>query len=1076
MRFKVRCIVGCWRHKPWLPSRAGAPSRNHVTHVTVIAFESASLVDRKDADFLTALVESGSLDAAQCRRIEELLPQRGSDTHTSRTGFLEALRSLKFIHENAGASVPALDSYWEVIESHTDSQVRCLLSRDVAEAMSILAACDRRCPELVRLLHQHCRRLIRSFTAEDVSLVARAVGDMGWRSRRTTSALRDRFVSLLHSPDLAPTVGPGHLAAMVGMYPRLELTWRMGKNESKELELWKAVAVAVPPRKDRTSPREFTVILNSFASMDLSFSAIHKNVDRMFEICATQLLPMIELGGTVNGESFLPRDFALIANAYAKVRAGPYVLPLLQIIGTKSVAQMDSFNHQDVANILNAFAKLDVMDSSLFEAAALAVLRSPEGCNTQDLANIAHAYARQHFKHIAVFNCIADMSVRLMDKFKPLHLGALAYAFGRVRVCHKTFVSRLRDEVIYRGTVGKTAQSINDMHYFGLRSIEQLSNGFSSLQMHDQRLFFVIFDMARQRTLEAAKSLRGRGDTSRAQQAHNRLNLAKTVKVASLDRGVELPEGRGLSTLLAAFANSRADFRTLLQWAPRQIAELQGQFSTQDLASIFNSCTRLGLVDRELYKGLLGHAAPRIPQMTPKVVAILVRGMAKAKVFKRTFMREAVKTVSPRLGDLGVVDVGCLLVGCAEMSYRDERFLRLLAAVVRAKAEEMSPSQLATAFYSFSQMRILHPKWFDEILFELFKRQHELTEKLSTNVLYGMVLIAAVERHHAADCQQLMPGSFETLSLYPFDKHHGIAACMLEVTNKSRRNLIYPAVFQLQTTELFLRLVVPEVYRNLRQELKLLLAKARKVNLAVDDYMQNSSRMHRKISKWFTRVGLHHRSEVLLGPFFLDMVIGERFIVEIDGPSHFYRDTNSRTASALLKTIVLTAMGFRVKHLPYQEWNQCGTPEKRTLYCSSFWRDVLATDDQERTLQQLPLVDIVEMVMSSQRGDVAALGEDEPAFYTEEGLPGTEDVEPPQRAGHNPEAEKVGTNAEAAAGQAAGDAGDAGAERGKAVLRALMPRHKRRAITHSRDAGSAQRAAEEDTDESEEEGEGMGAS
>ena len=46
----------------------------------------------------------------------------------------------------------------------------------------------------------------------------------------------------------------------------------------------------------------------------------------------------------------------------------------------------------------------------------------------------------------------------------------------------------------------------------------------------------------------------------------------------------------------------------------------------------------------------------------------------------------------------------------------------------------------------------------------------------------------------------------------------------------------------------------------------------RRVSLRVDDYMAQSSRTHRMISGYFTRVGLHHRNEVQLGPFMIDIV------------------------------------------------------------------------------------------------------------------------------------------------------------------------------------------------------------
>merc|ERR1712048_518089 len=99
----------------------------------------------------------------------------------------------------------------------------------------------------------------------------------------------------------------------------------------------------------------------------------------------------------------------------------------------------------------------------------------------------------------------------------------------------------------------------------------------------------------------------------------------------------------------------------------------------------------------------------------------------------------------------------------------------------------------------------------------------------------------------------------------------------------------YQSIFQLQIVDLFLKfLCVPEIYReHICFEGKSLMIKARQVNLVVDDFMSKSSKMHRGFSSYLQRVGLQHRSEVCLGPFMLDVVIGDRFVIEVDGPSHF---------------------------------------------------------------------------------------------------------------------------------------------------------------------------------------------
>ncbi|CAE7241350.1 AL1 [Symbiodinium pilosum] len=696
-------------------------------------------------------------------------------------------------------------------------------------------------------------------------------------------------------------------------------------------------------------------------------------------------------------DPFLPRELSMVSNAFAKIRAGPWAMPLLKAISARTMPQIDSYNEQDISNTLNAFAQLRARDPVLFDGAAIALLNNISSFAPQGLSLVAHAYAKLQFKHDALLDKIAATSIRLMDRFKPVHLGNLGYAFGRLQIQNKQLTLCLADEVIYRGTIGKSLQHTSDLYRFPLSPLERLAQAFARLSVQDQRLYFVLFDMTRQRVREFVGREEMKDKTGELPGAPTTAD--EPGFVVAPDGHVPSLSGHGLCILLSAFARSQSNFHSLVRWVPRQVTALQGQCSTFQLCNIFNSCSRLGIVNSPMYTELLSFAKSRVPQMSPRALAMLLRGMARAKVSDRNVIRSAVKVISAKLVELDVVDACALFVGCAEMNYRDARFIRLLASVVRARLSEISGSQLTTAFACYAHLRIQHYSWFDAILFELFQRQHELSEKDASNIAYGMLLLGAVGWHEQLARKEDAP-------CYPFDTHSGVLYSMLAISNEHRKELNYPAIYQLQIVELYLRLLEPSVYDSMRQELKSFLAKSRKVNVVVDDYMQNSSRLHRRISQWFTRVGLHHRSEVFLGPFMLDMVIGDRVVVEIDGPSHFYRDTNTRTASSLLKHILLSAMGFHVRHLPYQEWQQCGTAVKRTMYCSAFWKDVMSasglTDPAGSSDARVPeLVDILDLVLNWQSGQgphpsVALMGRQLEPKRCEQGLPAFYDVDASQ--------------------------------------------------------------------------------
>lgn len=1001
----------CLGQKVW-----GSPlrwrQRWHVTHVTVIPLDSPTVAkeDGKLAELRRTALKS-EVDAAVLEEMLKNLPSNDTQ-QMSRSDFLNALRSLHWFHTEANISTTDLNEFWAKVEDISSEQVELFLPCHLAEILSLLSDCQRPSTELIRFLNRRSRRLYRSFDAPEIGMIIRAYGKLDFKSLETIRVLGSRLAGLLQDPEQRDTVKGSDIVSLVATYARLQISWKKSRKVDQELKMWKALAVALPRMLPEMTPREISYILNGFARLDFSNSSIHSNVSQMFSATANHLVPRIALN---SNREFPPRDLGLISNAFAKISAQTStVSPLLKAVASAAVDQIENCNPLDLAQLLNAFAKLQVRDPPFYEAAAPEVMSKISDFDPQGISQTAHAYGKQQVVHHALFEKIADVSMRIMDRFLPKHLSNIAYGFGRLQVRHKKLLQSLSDEIIYRGTIGKTLQNASDLYFFQLRDLELLSQAFSRLAVFDQRLYFVIFDMTRQRVREFTRRVK---DTEAEQDVnasvHSVIDKSRVAAMAGRGEEIKMLTGSGLSALLMAFAKSKADFHSLIRWVPHQVTSLEGQYSTVQLVQIFNACTRLGVKHAPMYSDLLSFAKHRIPQMSPRDLAMLMASMPKAKISNRNIIRNAIKVLSARIGDLNMLDISAALVGCCELNYRDERFLRLLASIIRTRMHEMSGSQLATAFTSYAQMRVEHPAWFDTVLFELFQRQSELREKDATNIAYAMLLLAAVERHAAEMAK-------EVVKVSPLDSHRGLLYSMLTISNEHRSDLNYPAIYQLQIIELYLRLLAPAVYEDLRQELKILLAKARKVSVIVDDYMQNSSRLHRRISQWFMRVGLEHRSEVFVGPFMLDMLIGERVVVEVDGPSHFYRETNTRTASSLLKVLMLRAMGFRVKHLPYQEWQQCGTAVKRTMYCSAFWKDVIAEENKSELHPRLPeLVDILDIVTSWQVGEgphpSAALLRKEkpqaqslPAFYLEDGLVDHED-QPQSAESFDIDSERIGS-------------------------------------------------------------------
>eukprot|EP00928_Gymnodinium_smaydae_P029309 TRINITY_DN22104_c0_g2_i1.p2 TRINITY_DN22104_c0_g2~~TRINITY_DN22104_c0_g2_i1.p2 ORF type:complete len:203 (+),score=39.02 TRINITY_DN22104_c0_g2_i1:1045-1653(+) len=81
-----------------------------------------------------------------------------------------------------------------------------------------------------------------------------------------------------------------------------------------------------------------------------------------------------------------------------------------------------------------------------------------------------------------------------------------------------------------------------------------------------------------------------------------------------------------------------------------------------------------------------------------------------------------------------------------------------------------------------------------------------------------------------------------------------------------------------------------------------------------------SSKLQRRLERFFKRLNMPFRSEGEVGPYTLDYVLPQRVAVEVDGYKHFYAFSRRLTAKSMLKMRVLKAMGWRVVSLPHFQW------------------------------------------------------------------------------------------------------------------------------------------------------------
>ena len=110
----------------------------------------------------------------------------------------------------------------------------------------------------------------------------------------------------------------------------------------------------------------------------------------------------------------------------------------------------------------------------------------------------------------------------------------------------------------------------------------------------------------------------------------------------------------------------------------------------------------------------------------------------------------------------------------------------------------------------------------------------------------------------------------------------------------------------------------------------------------------SSSKLHLQVSRALRSLGVEHSNEYSVNGLLVDIVfVDKRLALEVDGPSHYFRDSKRVLGTTLFKRHLLERMGWRVLRslptshsvmslvllsLPYFEWGELSGQEEQQAY------------------------------------------------------------------------------------------------------------------------------------------------
>lgn len=604
------------------------------------------------------------------------------------------------------------------------------------------------------------------------------------------------------------------------------------------------------------------------------------SVERLVDTVATSVNRLLVTGSVLS----TPRDLALLANGFADhgFKHSSVYQALTQKI---SEIGLCGFSPQSIALVLHGLAKSGHDDFRLFDEFGGFITSNITAFRGEPRATamVLYAFGKCRVKNDALLQTLAELVKREMQSFDPHSLALTVYGFSKLRFGADTDLWRLFcDEVVYRGTIRRRSKKFK----WSTVDLGMLAKGFSRASLSGEQ---------------------------KERVNHVLFQLIKKATTGSSDASAELLDG--LSRLCGEKDGS-FEF-----WISKTVPQMLQRCTPMEIYSIVSSVVNIDIKNRPLAESLL-EAAGRVTSADLR--AKLLFKLSKLDVFDESFVKTSCKIISAYLPSYSAQELIRILYAVSQFQYRDSVFVSRLTQALCHQFRSGGSSliedvDLSVLLTSTARLRVVDEVLYDLVMRALFERSAntEFSERMASNILFSLATALA-------------SGDFS-------DEYSWIPSVTSVLLNRlgGDKNVSVEGIRQLQIFDLVMQMKGIQISDPTVAQI---LSRIRNVDTFASNMpsVEQSSATHREVSKYLNLVGLSHSNEVTMGPFSFDIYVPEtRNVIEIDGPHHFFRNSTLRTSSSVTKHKVLKHLGYRIEHVPFQEWSQCTSELKKLVYCSS---------------------------------------------------------------------------------------------------------------------------------------------
>lgn len=369
---------------------------------------------------------------------------------------------------------------------------------------------------------------------------------------------------------------------------------------------------------------------------------------------------------------------------------------------------------------------------------------------------------------------------------------------------------------------------------------------------------------------------------------------------------------------------SRAGVKDPKVWdaySSRTLAEVRS-CSLEELCLIVRALCRVGFAKRGLLNAVCRRLRAKASELPPRLLAQVVSDLRKLGHLDGPLLLALAGGVAPRLPDFRTFDLPLLLHAFAKSSCRDEQRVATIGGVLQQRLRDpsMSPTVASTALFSLA----------------LLDCGEDGTAAAVAEVGVPRHLVAASRRELVAVAYALVVLDLPQAELLSYvlerlaRQGHDAAPREVHALQIVNHCVRMPAAFRPAMRKSF---EADAAARN--RCVSALDALAQRTRGVEIPYAVTSSKLQRRLERFFDRLQVPHKAEEAVGPYILDYALPGKVAVEVDGYKHYYAFSRRLTAKSDLKLRILAAMGWRVVSLPHFEWLPKNQDERLVFLVSS---------------------------------------------------------------------------------------------------------------------------------------------